>query len=929
MRKGFFFLLIILLSAPLWAANTQTEILYLSGRGSDTAVNWDFKVSAGRKANRWSTLPVPSNWELFGFGGYNYGHARHPATETGFYRYRFTPPSRWQDKRIFIVFEGAMTETAVKINGFSAGPPHQGGFYRFQYDITKIVKPGQSNLLEVRVSKIASDSTVTLAERRADYWDFGGIYRPVYLKAVPQEYIDWTAIDARANGVFRAAVHLGHRNRADRVRGQIFTLNGTPLGGPFSAQIRPNQSEVLLKTQLTGQHNWTAETPSLYVAEISLLHGRHVLHTIRQRFGFRTFSVVPGKGLFLNGKRIFLKGCDRHSFWPTTGRALNRNRCRDDILTMKAMNMNAVRMSHYPPDSYFLDLCDELGLYVLDELGGWHRPPYDTLAGAKLVAEMVKRDVNHPSILFWDNGNEGGWNPQLDDDFSRYDLQNRTVLHPGAVFDSVDARHYPTYKQLEKRLRQSTVLLPTEILHGLYDGGSGSGMDDYWHLLWGKPGFGGMFFWVFADEGVVRTDSNCVLDTDGNHAPDGILGPFHQKEASFYTIREIWSPVYIETDSTLPPNFSGRIPVENRYDFTNLNQCRFSWHLVHFPNPGLSQIEPQSLWNGSFLGPNLPPHQKGFVQIPLPVGWQTADALFLTAFGPRGKKLATWHWKWASPSELRLRVFSPGSNPPKLQKSRSEIQISAGAFTYIFGRHDGLLKRVLVGQHAIPFGEGPLFVSSAPADYQETNTPKQGKTHFRIIRTQSSVEMNVTGLPFFQTLRWEIFGSGWLKLTYTLTSRDTVDYLGISFDFPETQLNRMTWLGKGPYRVWKDRLKGQTVSIWQNGYKRFQAGKAWNYPEFAGYYADFNWVLFQTDAGPFFVATDSDSLFLRVSRQKNGVGARHTAMVWPKGTLSFLHAIPAMGSKFHTAAQFGPQGQRFVGRGVYSATLFFYFGLPK
>ncbi|NOY78872.1 MAG: glycoside hydrolase family 2, partial [Calditrichaeota bacterium] len=713
---GLIFIIVCFVGSLLAASNPETEIHYLSGRGSDDTVLWQFKVTGGRQANEWTTIPVPSNWELQGFGAYNYGHDHPKSREKGFYRTYFTVSAQWKQKRIFIVFEGVMTDTEVRINGQLAGPVHRGGFYRFRYEITPWVHFDRKNFLQVLVSKVSADSTVELAERRADYWVFGGIYRPVYLEAVPQAFIDWTAIDARADGLFRARVTLNGAAPHDRVTALIFRMDGSPLGKSFATFLGTGKTSVLLETQVTGQKNWTAETPHLYWVEFRLQRGKTVLHTVRKRFGFRTFTVRPGKGLFLNGKRIVLKGCSRHSFWPTTGRALNRNRCRKDILTIKQMNMNAVRMSHYPPDSYFLDQCDELGLYVLDELGGWQRPPYATAVGKKLLAEMLKRDVNHPSILFWDNGNEGGWNPNLDGEFARYDLQHRTVLHPGALFNRVDAHHYPSYARLQKELKDSTLVLPTEILHGLYDGGLGAGLDDYWKLLYPHPHFGGMFLWVFADEGVVRTDKNCFIDTDGNHAPDGILGPFHEKEASFYTIREIWSPVFIETANPLPSDFTGDLPVENRFDFTNLNRCRFEWELLRFFDPPDQSAGHLVLASGSFSGPDLPPHEKGRVHIPLPAHWRQADGLLLRAFDANSRLLNTWSWKWTPAAKVVARVFHTGGQMPHVRKEGRFLKVVTPTVTFYFDAQTSLLANVQQGGHTIPFSNGPRFVASGSRD---------------------------------------------------------------------------------------------------------------------------------------------------------------------------------------------------------------------
>jgi len=153
----------------------QTEKVFLSGKDADAPADWEFMVSKGMKANQWSTIPVPSNWELQGFGAYNYGHDKNKSDEIGFYKHRFKVSKEWINKKIIIVFEGVMTDTEVKINGKIAGAVHQGGFYRFEYDITNLVKFDQDNLLEVTVKKVSDNKSIEIAERKSDYWVFGGI----------------------------------------------------------------------------------------------------------------------------------------------------------------------------------------------------------------------------------------------------------------------------------------------------------------------------------------------------------------------------------------------------------------------------------------------------------------------------------------------------------------------------------------------------------------------------------------------------------------------------------------------------------------------------------------------------------------------------------------------------------------------------------
>jgi beta-galactosidase/beta-glucuronidase len=214
MKKHFFFTILILIFFPLSAQ--ETEVLYLSGLDKDRTVQWDFFCTNGRNSGKWTRIAVPSNWELQGFGSYLYGKTS-IANEKGLYKYEFTVNKNWQSKKVYIVFEGSMTDTDVKINGKSAGPVHQGAFYRFKYDITDLLNFDGKNLLEVTVSKESSNESVNRAERLADYWVFGGIFRPVYLEAVPNQSIDRIAIYAKADCSFHMDVFPGN-GKAKTVR---------------------------------------------------------------------------------------------------------------------------------------------------------------------------------------------------------------------------------------------------------------------------------------------------------------------------------------------------------------------------------------------------------------------------------------------------------------------------------------------------------------------------------------------------------------------------------------------------------------------------------------------------------------------------------------------------------------------------------------
>src|SRR5688572_7905867 len=239
----FVVLFVLLFSGNLFSQ--QTEKVYLSGTGNDNTKSWEFFCTAGMNSNKWTTIPVPSCWELQGFGKYDYGFAKDSVRgkEKGLYKYSFNVPSVWKNKQVKIVFEGSMTDTEVKINGQSAGETHQGAFYAFKYEITPLLKFGEKNLLEVTVSKHSSNESVNAAERKADFWIFGGIFRPVYLEVLPATYIENIAINAKADGSFN--VSLPVRGNSDKATVQLFSTDGKLFAKADASDFGDSKNQFL------------------------------------------------------------------------------------------------------------------------------------------------------------------------------------------------------------------------------------------------------------------------------------------------------------------------------------------------------------------------------------------------------------------------------------------------------------------------------------------------------------------------------------------------------------------------------------------------------------------------------------------------------------------------------------------------------------
>ena len=910
------------------ASATDTQIQYLSGKGSDDAVQWDFVCSEGRRAGEATKIRVPSCWEQEGFGTYQYGMPFYGkpnppgiAKEQGKYRHTFNVPADWQGKRVRIVFDGAMTDTALRVNGISAGPVHQGGFYRFKYEISGLLKYGARNEIEVTIDKESANESVNLAERRADYWNFGGIFRPVFLEILPATFIDRTAIDARADGILRADVFLcDASNDGLRVSAQILDAAGTPVGTLAEAISAPGSDHVSLAISLSSPKLWTAETPNLYRVQFTLSKNGVTMHTATERFGFRTFEVKEGEGLFLNGQRILLKGTNRHSFWPETGRTLNRERNYADVHLIKEMNMNAVRLSHYPPDPEFLEACDELGLYVLNELGGWHGR-YDEPTGRRLVGEMISRDVNHPSIIFWDNGNEGGWNAAIDDEFAKWDIQQRPVLHPQGKFSGIDTMHYRSYGETQEYLRAKEIYMPTEFLHGLYEGGQGAGLYDYWEMMRQHPRSGGGFLWAFADEGLARTDQGGRIDNQGNYAPDGIVGPHHEKEGSVNTVREIWCPIQVGP-TQLPADFNGKLTVENRHDFTNLNQCKFVWELAKLPTPSEGKSSHTTIASGELVGPAVSSHANGELALPLPANWRDAEALYVTAKNPAGEKLWTWSWSWKPLSEITATA-----KPNAKVEYRSDydmIVVYAAGQELRINKLTGEISSIRQGAKSISFNQGPRFVAARRGDrtldgsvdplaakgadrfYKEINFGSTLKTiAARIDGADVVVDVNYFGA--LRTVRWRVSPNGVIRLDYEYAYDGVVELMGVKFDYPEADMKSINWLGRGPYRAWQNRLHGTTLDVWTNKYNDPIPGESFVFPEFKGFFNDWRWASIETAEGTITLGNGTPGSFLGVYTPRDGRDAMLYTL--PQTGIAVLDVIPALRNKVNATDLIGPSSQ--------------------
>ncbi len=876
----------------------QTEKVFLSGTGSDNTVPWQFYCTGGMNANKWTSIAVPSCWELQGFGKYDYGYARDSVRgkEQGFYKKTFNVPATWKGKVINIVFEGVMTDAAVKVNGKSAGEVHQGAFYAFKYDITKLLKYGKENLLEVTVSKHSANASVNTAERKADFWIFGGIFRPVWLEVLPDLHINSISINAKASGEITGTFTT---NRLADTKAVISIRNkqGELVDTITATDIGSNYGNYFFGKNLKGVQLWTSESPELYTADFAIYSKGKLVHQVKQKFGFRTVEVRKRDGIYVNGVKVKFKGVNRHSFRPETGRTMNYANSVEDVQLIRSMNMNAVRMSHYPPDGHFLDVCDSLGLFVMDELAGWHGH-YDTPTGTKLVAEMIKHDMNHPSIIMWANGNEGGHNLELDSLFTKFDFQQRPVVHPWQLFNGVETQHYREFNYgIGNYEYGREIVMPTEFLHGWFDGGHGAGLEDYWEKMWHNPLSAGGFLWDFADNAVVRHDLNDSLDTDKHRAADGILGPHLEKEGSYYAIKEIWSPVHFE-HREITPAFDGKLNLENRYHFTNIKACQFSWKLQRF------DIKDTRMQTGAAPAPDIQPGAKGVLDLKLPADWYDYDVLYVTATDKSQRELFTWSYPISSPARTGARMIVKEGNAEIRQPlaDTTLILLSVKDIDLAFSSFTGQLTSVRNKNGELPFTNGPVIQEGA-GNFKKVTTRREGNTFI--------IESAFDPKESYNTLKWTLYPSGWLKLNVTyFPGAYFTNFAGINFSFPEKEIRSVTYMGDGPYRIWKNRMKGNQFGVWTKQYNNTETGESpWIYPEFKGYHSRFYGGYFNTSNNRFTVVSETEDLFLRLFTPAWKTDQWHNyEPYFPSGDISFMQGIPSIGTKNQRNETTGPMG---------------------
>ena len=552
--------------------------------------------------NEWDNIDVPSVWQLRGYDKMHYTDVLYPfpinppyvpdENPTGIYKKIVNLDDQWVQKDTILKFHGVDSAFDVWVNGNYVGFSKVSRLPS-EFDITEFVKSGENDVT-VRVYKW-SDGTYLEDQ---DMWWLSGIYRDVELineekNAVLDVQIDGSLDDSYTNGLFTSKIKM--KQAGTNIKWKL-SYKGEAV---FEGEASFKDKEIYISADIPSVHTWTAETPELYDFTIST-----DTQEVTVRCGFRRIE-IKDKNFCVNGQVILLNGVNHHDYNPKEGRTVTREQMKDDIRLMKQYNINAVRCSHYPANEYFYDLCDEYGLYVINEADlechgfewvenytwitddeSWKNVYVDR------SVRMVKRDRNHPSIIMWSMGNESAFGCNFRSAAQAIrELDDTRLIHYEGDFEAEVTDVYSTMYTRLKGLK--------EIAEYEVKGDKPHVMCEYGHAMGNGPGglkayqdmyrkykrLQGGFLWEWYDHGIhtVEGDNEYYkyggnygdFPTNGNFCIDGILMPDRTPSPGMEEYKQIIAPIEI---TPIAGNIK-KIKIENYYDFLNLSTVIINWEI--------------------------------------------------------------------------------------------------------------------------------------------------------------------------------------------------------------------------------------------------------------------------------------------------------------------------------------------------------------
>lgn len=681
---------------------------------------WEQKTASPGSAD---AIQVPGEWAMQGYTVPKGGAA-------GYWR-TVEIPRDWGEKRIKLKCDAAFSLAEVWVNGKKVGQ-YEGGFTPFEFDITDGVQAGKSAVIALRITQDTMAADLSSMINYAQH-DLGGITRKIYLFAVPEVNLYRLQAETRFDSRFEdATLHLtlGVANQSQSAaEGAELRLRLTDPEGT-SVTLHPDSAHLpalragkdrlqVVDIPVTKPRHWENEHPWLYKLTAELVANGSTVETAERRIGFRQIEIRENQ-LFLNGQPIKLHGVERHETNPVRGRSLLPGMWSTDAKLLHEANMNYVFTSHYPVPEEFLDACDEVGLLVTEEMPsvwvGWkvigdaptgNTDPRYYPVMATNTATAIEKDRSHPSIVFWQSCDECIWGrnyASLMSLFATMDPNRPVNFSWEAGTSKFYSQHFPSIDEARKAPADSS----KPIIYDQYchinnynrrEHYTDPGLRDYyghaiapmWDAMYANPGIAGGAIWEWSDDvfqlppsGHERDRFQGYLDPQNGrwlvgYGPWGIVDSWLRKKPEFWNVKKAYSPVRIQEHEPIPVDSSRRlrIPVENRYFFTNLNELQIQW------------ISGQS--HGTATA-DVPPHSQGVIEIPLPEGAANNPDLTLKFYN-RGELVDVYILPIGkgSPVPPEAAAAAPSGPAPRLEQGEKSFVVRAQDCYWEFDRKTGLL----------------------------------------------------------------------------------------------------------------------------------------------------------------------------------------------------------------------------------------------
>lgn len=846
-------------------------------------------------ARNWKEIPVPSNWELQGYGTPIYSNVKYPFAPvdppfipgndnpTGCYIRTFEVPADWDEKRVILHFGGVSSAFYAWVNGQRVGYS-EGSRLPAEFEITPFLTQG-TNKLAVKVMRWSDGSYL----EDQDHWRLSGIHRGVYLEAVPKVYLRDFFVRTDLDDNYEDAqleVRMALENAQKlttggwMIEGNVFDLAGNPiLDQPMKISVNEVVNEKtlhhgdvdfpLLAATVKNPKKWSAETPNLYTFMLSLVNDAGDIVEARScKIGFREVEVRKGD-ILVNGQPVLIYGVNRHDHHYKKGKVVDEATMVKDVELMKQLNINSVRTSHYPNHPRFYQLCDEYGLYVMDEtnlethgLGGklsndpsWHTPYVDR------AIRMVERDKNHPSIISWSLGNESGVgsNHAAMAGWIKYRDNTRFIHYTGAQFPNrsrlagkadhwfvdVVGRMYPSVEEVLKlanKTNDKRPVLMCEYAHSM--GNSTGNLKEYWDAIKSHPRLAGGYIWDWTDQGILqKTPAGEEFFAYGgdfgdtiqakNFCLNGFINADQSLQPAAWEVKKIFQPIEFQAVDLSQGSFR----IKNWHHFINLSRYNFEWVIEEEGKPiqsGNFQLntppgveEPHSI---SLRKPKIKKGRSYYLTI-------RAKLKNASNWAEQGH-LVAWQqyklpWEESISFEEAMSTRAKGLNVGEIDPATFGLTVTGKQFKVKF--ENGLLA-------SCEFDGTELFTGPLKPNFwrpltdnddrgmkllEKNGTWKEGlgkiiNTEFyEVARSPGSVKLGAkfTSETLGATYRvdYDIRGDGTIAVTaiFSKGSKELPRLPRFGMQVPVSKsLDRLTWYGRGPHENYIDRNKSADVGMY-------------------------------------------------------------------------------------------------------------------